>query len=382
MLARMWRAGRILASAFGLYIRPALLFLLFALYRLVISLGMILDHVFFPGIRQVSIERPLFIIGNPRSGTTLVHRFLADQQVGRAFLLWEILVPSLTLRCLVRPWIPALERLNPGRFHLGEVHQTSLTAAETDDLLVFLRFLDGVFYYIYFLAWDSAGHRDYLDSSKRPARLAPRHLRWLRACYRRQLYRCDRPRVLGKLFSFSLCAEQVLQVFPDARLVYLARDPVQALPSALSLVGGVVASVAGGRPPAPEPQQMLVRNLVLAARSLYAGFLASWQAGGIPPASVLVVRYDDLLTGFEHAMRDILEFAGHEPDAAMTKEIDQTADRQRRRRSAHRYSLAQFGLDEVDVRRDFGFVYEAFHIRLSPLTDGGPGTTPAPGCSS
>lgn len=382
MLGRMWRAWKILAWRFGARAKPAIVFLAFMLYRAVIGAGMALDHVFFPGIRKVRIERPLFIIGNPRSGTTLVHRFLAGHGVGSAFQLWEMLVPSLTLRWLLRPWIGALERLDPGRFHLGAVHETSLTAVETDDLLLFLRFLDGVFYYTYFLAWDDDPHTEYLDPQALPARLAPRHLRWLRSCYRRQLYRGGAPRVLGKLFSVCLCPEQLLKVFPDARLVYLVRDPLQAVPSSLSLVNGVVARASGGRAPPAEAGRALVVNLVRAALALYTAFRDSLQRGGIPAGSVLVVRYDDLLQQFDTVMEQLLVFAGHTADAGLRKDIKDTAAAQRERRSGHEYSLAQYGLDESVLRRDFAFVYEAFGIAPSAVIDGGPDTTPAPRYSS
>jgi len=378
----MWHAGAILARRFGIRARPALAFALFALYRAVISAGLALDHVFFPGIRKVRIDRPVFIIGNPRSGTTLVHRFLAGHGIGAAFQLWEMLVPSLTLRRLLRPWIGTLERLDPGRFHLGAVHETSLTAVETDDLLVFLRFLDGVFYYTYFLAWDEDPHREYLDPGRRPARLAPRHLRWLRACYRRQLYRGDNPRVLGKLFSVCLCPGQLLQVFPDARLVYLVRDPVQAIPSSLSLVSGVVGRVSGGRPLPAVAGQALVTNLVQAARALYTGFLRDLRDGRIPSGSLMVVRYDDLMQRFDAVMTQLLDFAGHPADARLVADIARQAAAQRERRSGHVYSLEQYGLDGPALRRDFGFVYEAFGLDPGAPTGGDPDTTPAPGYSS
>ena len=41
-----------------------------------------------PEIREIKIERPLFIVGNPRTGTTLLLNLLA--QDARAPLLWEM----------------------------------------------------------------------------------------------------------------------------------------------------------------------------------------------------------------------------------------------------------------------------------------------------
>jgi hypothetical protein len=47
-----------------------------------------------PEILDVPIERPLFIVGLPRTGTTLLHNLLAQIPGVRAPLLWELLSPS------------------------------------------------------------------------------------------------------------------------------------------------------------------------------------------------------------------------------------------------------------------------------------------------
>jgi hypothetical protein len=46
------------------------------------------------GILTQRIERPLIVIGIPRSGTTLIHSLLAEDPAGRAPTAWEVLFPS------------------------------------------------------------------------------------------------------------------------------------------------------------------------------------------------------------------------------------------------------------------------------------------------
>ena len=46
-----------------------------------------------PDILEIPIERPLFIIGALRSGTTLLHHLLAQDPLARAPLYWEMLFP-------------------------------------------------------------------------------------------------------------------------------------------------------------------------------------------------------------------------------------------------------------------------------------------------
>ena len=47
-----------------------------------------------PAIAKTRIERPLFILGLPRSGTTFLHSLLAQDPASRAPLTWEVMFPS------------------------------------------------------------------------------------------------------------------------------------------------------------------------------------------------------------------------------------------------------------------------------------------------
>ena len=55
--------------------RTAILWLLGVPVSVLILLNqlcLLLDHVLFPGFRRVRVERPVFIIGHARSGTSLL----------------------------------------------------------------------------------------------------------------------------------------------------------------------------------------------------------------------------------------------------------------------------------------------------------------------
>lgn len=64
----------------------------------------ILDELFFPGWRGQSVERPLFLVGNFRSGTTLLFRMVdRGEPATTAQATWEIyLAPSVSGRLLWR----------------------------------------------------------------------------------------------------------------------------------------------------------------------------------------------------------------------------------------------------------------------------------------
>jgi hypothetical protein len=57
-------------------------------------LKLLLDRQRYPGIAEEKIERPVFIIGFPRSGTTLLHALLAEDPDVLKLQSWNLLSPS------------------------------------------------------------------------------------------------------------------------------------------------------------------------------------------------------------------------------------------------------------------------------------------------
>ena len=57
----------------------------------------LLDDIFFPAYKKQLIEKPLFILGNLRSGSTFLHRLLSrDTETFTSLTTWDIyLTPSV-----------------------------------------------------------------------------------------------------------------------------------------------------------------------------------------------------------------------------------------------------------------------------------------------
>ncbi|MGB1141936.1 MAG: sulfotransferase, partial [Halioglobus sp.] len=106
----------------------------------------LLDYLFFPSLWTQRVERPVFIVGHARSGTTLMHRLLsADSERFSYFLYWEMFFPSLLQKKAIRGmgWLD--ERVLGGRMHRAlqawdektfgpfrHMHNMSLWNAEED----------------------------------------------------------------------------------------------------------------------------------------------------------------------------------------------------------------------------------------------------------
>jgi hypothetical protein len=321
-----------------------------------------LDRLFYRGFARQPIDRPIFIIGNPRSGTTFLQRFLAEQGEVVGFRVYEMLVPSLTGQLFIRPLLPLLAAINPGKHHAAAAHETSIDALETDDAAIFLRFLDGVFLYGYFLCWDDP------DPSYMFAQLEPdspethRDLDFYAQCLQRNLHRSGKSRVLGKLFTFPPRLDDVLRKFPDAKLIYTIRDPAETLPSGMSLLAGVQEQVFQiSRLPAATRARFFAR-LSNGLSLLLTRFTAHYREGTIPAENLMVVRYPDLMADFEGTMARVLEFAELDASEQFRERIREVAGRQRGRVSNHEYSLEQYGLDAQQIVDDLAEVYRTFDL--------------------
>lgn len=79
-MGKYLRIYRILTRYYGAWQRPLSTFGMLKLVHGVGALTRGLDHLIYPGFRRIPLDRPVFIIGNPRSGTTFLHRFLLETQ--------------------------------------------------------------------------------------------------------------------------------------------------------------------------------------------------------------------------------------------------------------------------------------------------------------
>jgi hypothetical protein len=358
MLRRLGIAWLTVGRTFGAWISPIGTFFFLLSLRATVATGMTLDTLFVPGLRRSRLRGPIVIVGNPRSGTTFLHRFLVDQRLGAGLQLWEMMFPSLVLRRLIRPLLPRLEAISPARHHSTVAHDTSLTSVETDDASLLFRHFDGFFLYGFIFAFAEKDYRGMFDPSERDT--SKRDFAWFERLWRDHAFGHESHRVVAKLFSVGTRMPRFLARFPDARVLYMVRDPVQVIPSALSLVTGVLDKRFGFWS-LPEPvRARFIERLYGAFVTLLRTFHEDWVAGRVPREHVMIVRFDRLMKDFDGLMSDILTFIGAERTPALEREIERVAAEQRDFKSQHAYDAQKFGIDADRIRRDCAFMYETF----------------------
>jgi hypothetical protein len=311
-----------------------------------------------PACLHEPIDRPIFILGLPRSGTTLLYRLLALDPASRFVPYWESLYPAPLPDEPPGDVSPRLEatrqRLRRGSDLFADmpgIHAITADAPEECLPLLMNSFVHGAF-----------------------VLLAPvgRYLRWVArqgltgsyGYYRQQLQilqcRLRRRQWVLKAPLHVEGIEALLAVFPDARIIQTHRDPARTVPSTASYVA---TSWTRFRRRADLP-------------GLGQGVLDSWagrmerflavrdRAVGVPFVDVL---YDRLCRDPVAVVGEIYARLGLEYTPAFEASMRDFLTRNPQgKHGQHRYSLEQFGLSRPAVEARFAGYCRRFGVTSEP----------------
>ncbi len=347
-----------LGKTFGIWFSGLILAIILIALRLVISLFMILDYVFFPSLINKKIINPVVIVGNPRSGTTFLHRYLIKHNIGSGSQLWQLIYTSITLQKIIKPILPVLEYFSPTKYHSTEAHKTSLSSIETDDASMLFRFFDGFFLYGFFLTWSEEDLFDWVDPKKRDN--SKRDFSWFESMWKRTLRFHKSDRMIAKLFSVSANSPAFLNKFNDSKILYMVRDPLSVIPSGLSLVTGVLDKKFQFWSMPEEKRQKFIDKLYKALIELLLRFEDDWSNNRIDKSRVMIVKFDTMMSDFSGLMDDILEFVDFDPSDEFLEDIKITDEKQKKFKSGHKYDLERFGLTEERIKIDCAKIYGTF----------------------
>ncbi|MGB0218409.1 MAG: sulfotransferase [Sinimarinibacterium flocculans] len=189
------------------------------------------DH---PPIADEKIVKPVFIVGMPRTGTTILHDILAQDPRNRAPLTWELMFPSppperasylsdpRIARC--EAIFPAVDALIPG---FKAMHPMGATLSQECVMMMADTMTSALFHNQFRVP----AYQDYIDGDApwgevyRFHRHQLQHMQW----------KCAGERWVLKTGAHLWSLEHLLQEYPDARIVFTHRDPVQSMTSYASL---------------------------------------------------------------------------------------------------------------------------------------------------
>jgi hypothetical protein len=325
-----------------------------------------LDSVFFPGYRRVKVRKPVFIVGHPRSGTTSLHRLLAQTGEFAAFRLWEIMLPSLLLRKIAGPIIKWRIRADKGVLFPKEVgHEASLDSIEEEELL-FMHVANTQFMTLLtplgFGNWDSA---ELVYCDRRPERLRKQTLHFFKRCLQRQIHDRGKPQVVAKLNYSGMRLRSLFEEFPDAKLVYITRSPYDAIASHLSLHRSMFDHQWGlGNIPAGRLQRYFARRYRYDV-AFYRYVENLIEEGLFDASQLMVLSYQALTEDREKAVRAVVEFTGLKLSDDAWRQIGEQCRTQGHYHREHQVlPLEDFGLSKQRIAQDLGFVFKKYGFPL------------------
>ncbi len=309
-----------------------------------------------PELVAQPVERPVFITGMQRTGTTKLHRLLSCATELRHLPSVEALRPAPLGRPVanepgdferrarqakIAEW--GMKYLSPDLF---AIHPIEADSPEEDVFLFDVTFISPA-----------------VDASLS----VPSYTRWIREIDQRppyayvrrliQLLLWQRPgRYLGKTPHYQENLDVLFDVFPDGKVIHTHRDPRKVVPSFASMMahtGALLADdvdgAAVGRRVADQMANSVERAIV-ARRAVGEG-------------RVLDVHYRDLIGDTMGTMRKVYDFLELEWSQASVSRMEKwVGANPQHKYGRHRYTLADFGLDGDELDERFKAYRERFGV--------------------
>jgi hypothetical protein len=292
-----------------------------------------------PEIAAEPLRRPIFVVGLPRTGTTLLFNLLAQDPAGRAPLLWELMYPGAPARGARRrtaAWMAALRWMVP---RWAAIHPMSPDEPEECLFLLQNSFasLDASFR----VSVPSFVDRLFAEDARPAYRYYRRQLQLLQHGHPARHWVLKSP---GHL----LALDAILELFPDAAIVQTHRAPREVMGSLCSMLAAVRSTSCDRVDPHRVGRDALTWWGALLDRARAARATAN-------PSRFADVQYEELLAEPIAVVKQLYA----QFDYPYTPFHEQAmrawlAAHPQHRHGVHRYALADYGLTAEQVDARFG----------------------------
>jgi len=323
-----------------------------------------LDDLLFPGHKTQPIEKPLFILGNLRSGSTFLHRLLSrDSATFTSLTIWDIyLSPSVTQKKITQ-FVSHMDKKLGGHLHrllyafdrrtLGKfkIHRISFFQPEEDENIL-LHSWDSFWVSFLFPFIDEMPNYRHFDEA-----LTSKHKHRIMAFYKsmlqRHLYATGKKYFVAKNPAFSPKIETLVEFFPDARIIYLARNPLDMLPSTVSWI-----NYARGVFTDPKESWLYLDEIVDFTQHWYSHPLKYLDSH--PSPRHLILNYEDLIQRPEQVLHEFYEQFGYPDQPGLGVIVDEAVKETLSFHSDHVYAYEEMGFTRQQIIELYPEIFERF----------------------
>ncbi|MEO0030267.1 MAG: hypothetical protein RIS94_25 [Pseudomonadota bacterium] len=316
-----------------------------------------------PEILEVPIDRPIFIAGLPRSGTTHLVNWLSRDERLNSLTLWESEEPVPTVQVAPGETDPRIlrsaavwEAFGAMLPHMAAMHEMAANDIHEDNELMFMdlncynwefqarlpRWID------HYLSHDRTGSYAY---EKKVLQVIAWHRGVKPGEPGRRRWLLKSPQHMENLSA-------IRAVFPDATMVVTHRDPVDVLRSLTTMLG---YSDRIRRDPVDPPA--LARLWADRIERLLRECVAQRESWG--PAQSLDVLFHDYMADQQGMARRIYALAGLDlPRETEARLMGYLSENPRHAHGKVIYDLeGVFGMNLAELRQRFAFYYDRFPVR-------------------
>jgi Sulfotransferase family len=320
---------------------------------LVKRLRLVDDRKRYPEIAAQQVTAPIVITGLPRTGSTHLQALLATRPGARSPLEWEMRLPSPPPEAATfgtDPRIAEVQEAIDARSHAPQLQAIHPYGAQRPEQCLGL------------IDWS------FINQTMLAYQRVPSYYEWYLNADQRLVYEHHR-RMLQHLQArnpgdwvlkwpkhvFGLDA--LLEVYPDARIVWTHRDPGKVVPSSASFVGTLRSMTS----PVFDPLRFGPEWVALEEMGLHRGLAARERLGD---DRFLDVHYNDLIADPVAEVTRIYEHFGVPVDDETVRRVRDFQDvNPAGKHGQHSYSPEQFGLDAERIRRRFASYTDRFGIQ-------------------
>ena len=305
-----------------------------------------------PQVLKSPVEKPVFIVGPPRTGTTLLFNLLALDDRFRFILSWEAARPGLqssdkkNIKKAMADGKRYISFMNYVRPDLKKIHHLAPEKPEECIPLLANSFESGSFAFTFntksYLDWYAEQDHRYCYSYYR------KQLQWIQSQKAGNRWLLKSP---AHLPAFTT----LFETFPDALILQTHRDPEMVIPSITNLEY-VFQSMVSYEIDKKEIGEYAVDYLVDTMKSALA-------SRDVNHSNVFDIQYEEL---FEHpigVLEQVYRYMGESLTAGMKERADNYLIRNPKNKfGKHQYSLEEIGLKKKTIHEKFEFYYDRFNF--------------------